>query len=96
MECPIFKKLLPRILPNSARALLRMCLRSHRGDYSEEDQALLQHQEIHQKELFERDSEWKRLTLLSMAMKEYSQTDMDEEAMFIYAAIVREGSQNPE
>lgn len=80
LECPIFRKLRPRILPNNARAVLRMVLRYGRQKYDEQDLAIFFQLETHIQEIRERnEDQWNRISLSAKAIKEYSGTAMQEE-----------------
>ncbi|KAE8148046.1 SET and MYND domain protein [Aspergillus avenaceus] len=87
LECRIFQKLKPNILPNNARAMLRMVLRSKRGKYDGEELELFSQLDTHIKEIREENpDQWERISLSSKAVKAYSATPMSEEAIAAYGA----------
>lgn len=88
MECKIFQKLQPQILPNNARALLRMVLRTGKGKYSPQELAIFSNLETHIAEIQKNQTQMERVALTSKAVKNYSETDMTEEAIAAYAARV--------
>ncbi|KAL4871940.1 hypothetical protein BDV12DRAFT_183489 [Aspergillus spectabilis] len=88
-ECGIFKNLKPRVLPNNARALLRMVLRTRarKNPYSEEELEAFQSLETHICDIREGNNmQWERISLTSKAVKEYSKTEMEEEEISAYGA----------
>ena len=89
LECPIFKKLRPRILPNNARAVLRMVLRYGRQKYNDQDLSIFFQLETHIREIREQnENQWSRISLSARAVKEYSGTAMKEEAIAAFGAKV--------
>ncbi|GLA68307.1 hypothetical protein AtubIFM55763_003376 [Aspergillus tubingensis] len=82
LECTIYQKLKPRILPINARAVLRMVLRSERQKYSDEELDQFLQLETHIKDIRDKSaSQWERISLSSKAIKAYSGTDMSEEVI---------------
>ncbi|RAK91029.1 SET and MYND domain protein [Aspergillus costaricaensis CBS 115574] len=82
LECTIYQKLKPRILPINARAVLRMVLRSERQKYSDEELDQFLQLETHIKDIRDKNaSQWERISLSSKAIKAYSGTDMSEEVI---------------
>ncbi|KAJ5347130.1 zinc finger protein [Penicillium brevicompactum] len=86
LECPIFKNLKPMVLPNNARALLRMVLRSARNKYDAEEFKVFEGLETHINEISESQGQLDRITLTARAVKNYSGTDIDEGTVSSYAA----------
>lgn len=89
LECSIFQKLKPMVLPNNARALLRMVLRTGRSKYSTQELGIFSNLETHIREIQESQAQLDRVTLTARAIKDYSATDMSEESISGYAARVR-------
>ncbi|GLB05181.1 hypothetical protein AtubIFM57258_011217 [Aspergillus tubingensis] len=82
LECTIYQKLKPRVLPINARAVLRMVLRSERQKYSDEELDQFLQLETHIKDIRDKSaSQWERISLSSKAIKAYSGTDMSEEVI---------------
>ncbi|PYH39292.1 S-adenosylmethionine-dependent methyltransferase [Aspergillus neoniger CBS 115656] len=82
LECTIYQKLKPRILPINARAVLRMVLRSERQKYSDEELDQFLQLETHIKDIRDKSaSQWERISLSSKAIKAYSGTEMSEEVI---------------
>lgn len=88
LECPIFKNLKPMVLPNNARALLRMVLRTSKNKYSAEETKVFDDLETHINEIQESQGQLDRITLTARAVKNYSGTDVDEATVSTYAAKV--------
>ncbi|KAL2872429.1 S-adenosylmethionine-dependent methyltransferase [Aspergillus lucknowensis] len=89
MECAIYKKLKPKILPNNARAVLRMVLRTaaKKNAYAPQEMELFYQLETHIREIREKNhAHWERISLSSMAVKEYSGTDMKLELISAFSA----------
>ncbi|KKK12381.1 hypothetical protein P175DRAFT_0467687 [Aspergillus ochraceoroseus IBT 24754] len=87
LECSIFQKLTPRVLPNNARAVLRMVLRSGRKKYTSQESDLFVQLETHIREIRdENPAQWERIALSSKAVKAYSGTDMEEETISAFGA----------
>ncbi|KAJ5890171.1 hypothetical protein N7504_010981 [Penicillium tannophilum] len=86
MECKIFQKLQPQILPNNARALLRMVLRTGKGKYSPQELGVFSNLETHIADIQKNETQMERVSLTTKAVKNYSETDMTEEAISAYAA----------
>ncbi|KAL2856568.1 SET and MYND domain protein [Aspergillus pseudoustus] len=92
LECPIFKKLKPRILPINARAVLRIILRMSappRFAFDPDELNLFDQLESHMDEIRTTNAPvWERITLSSMAVKRYSGTEMElEEILKISAKL---------
>lgn len=77
------------VLPNNARALLRMVLRTGRGKYSTQELEMFSNLETHIAEMQKIQAQTDRINLTARAVKSYSQTDMAEAAIAAYAARVR-------
>jgi hypothetical protein len=88
MECPIFQKLKPMVLPNNARALLRMVLRTGRGKYSARELEIFNNLETHMGQIQEIQAHLDRVNLTAKAVKEYSMSEMSHEDIAAYAARV--------
>lgn len=88
MECPIFQKIKTGVLPNNARALLRMVLRTDRGKYNAQELEIFSNLETHIREIQDVQAQKDRISLTAKAVKDYSQTGMSEEAILAYAAKV--------
>ncbi|KAJ5711421.1 hypothetical protein N7488_005577 [Penicillium malachiteum] len=86
MECKIFQKLKPQILPNNARAILRMVLRTGKGKYTPQELGVFSNLETHITEIQQNQTQMDRVSLTAQAVKGYSETDMTEEAICAYAA----------
>jgi SET and MYND domain-containing protein len=89
LECSVFQKLKPQVLPNNARALLRMVLRTWKGKYTPQELGVFTNLETHIQDIQESQAHLDRLNLTSKAVKSYSDTDMTQEAIMAYAARVR-------
>lgn len=76
------------VLPNNARALLRMVLRSARNKYDSEEFKVFEGLETHINEISESQGQLDRITLTARAVKNYSGTDIDEATVSSYAAKV--------
>lgn len=87
-ECSIFQKLAPEVLPNNARALLRMVLRTDKGKYNAQELGIFSNLETHIREIQDVESQKDRITLTAKAVKDYSKTGMTEQAVTAYAARV--------
>lgn len=88
MECSVFQKLKPQVLPNNARALLRMVLRTWKGKYTTQELGVFTNLETHIQDIQESQAHLDRLNLTSKAVKSYSETNMTQEAIMAYAARV--------
>lgn len=77
------------VLPNNARAILRMVLRTGRDKYSTQELGIFSNLETHIREIQESQAQLDRVTLTARAVKDYSATDMSEESISAYAARVR-------
>ncbi|KAJ5176124.1 uncharacterized protein N7482_002001 [Penicillium canariense] len=86
LECSIFQRLKPQVLPNNARALLRMVLRTSKGKYTTQELGIFTNLETHIQEIQEVQAHLDRINLTSKAVKNYSETDMTQEAIMAYAA----------
>jgi SET and MYND domain-containing protein len=76
------------VLPNNARALLRMVLRSARNKYDSEEMKVFEGLETHINEISESQGQLDRITLTARAVKNYSGTDIEEGTISSYAAKV--------
>lgn len=76
------------VLPNNARALLRMVLRTGRGKYSPRELEIFNGLETHMSQIQEIQAQFDRVNLTAKAVKEYSQSDMTHEDIAAYAARV--------
>ncbi|KAL4888946.1 hypothetical protein BDV59DRAFT_187581 [Aspergillus ambiguus] len=80
LECSIFSKLQPRVLPVNARAVLRIVQRSARHKYTPEELDLFAQLETHEQDIrHENGPQWERITLSAKAVKAYSRADMSED-----------------
>ncbi|KAK4867650.1 hypothetical protein LT330_001160 [Penicillium expansum] len=86
LECPIFKNVKPMVLPNNARALLRIVLRTARNKYDSEEFKVFGGLETHINEISESQGQLDRINLTAKAVKNYSGTDVDEGTVASYAA----------
>lgn len=77
------------MLPNNARAILRMIVRTDRGKYNSKELEFLSNLETHLNEIQELQANLDRIIMTSRAAKSYSETNMTEEAIMSYAAKVR-------
>lgn len=76
------------VLPNNARALLRVVLRSARNKYDSEEFKVFEGLESHINEISEIQGQLDRITLTARAVKNYSSTDIEEGTVLSYAAKV--------
>lgn len=76
------------VLPNNARALLRVVLRSARNKYQSEEFKVFEDLESHINEVSEIQGQLDRITLTARAVKNYSGTDIEEGTVLSYAAKV--------
>lgn len=76
------------VLPNNARALLRVVLRSARNKYDSEELKIFESLESHINEISEIQGQLDRITLTARAVKNYSSTDIEEGSVLSYAAKV--------
>jgi hypothetical protein len=88
LECPIFKKIKHMVLPNNARALLRIVLRTARNKYDSEEFKIFEGLETHINEISESQGQLDRIILTSRAVKNYSGTDVEEGTVSNFAAKV--------
>jgi SET and MYND domain-containing protein len=96
LECAIFSKLKPRVLPVNARAVLRIVQRSARRKYTPQELDLFQQLETHEKEIrHENAPQWERIALSSKAVKAYSQTDTPEDTISAFGAKVHPHPRSP-
>ena len=88
MECPIFKRLTPKVLPVNARALLRIVTRCEQQKYNEQDLAIFLNLEDHTQEIQDQrdQSQADRISLSAKAVKEYSSTSLKEESVALLGA----------
>ncbi|KAJ5242916.1 uncharacterized protein N7469_001243 [Penicillium citrinum] len=93
-ECSIYQKVKPNVLPNNARAVLRMVVRTGRGKYSSQELETFSNLETHIKEIQELQANLDRVIMTSRAIKNYSESDMTEEAIMTYAAKLELNSFN--
>ncbi|KAJ5915977.1 hypothetical protein N7454_010884 [Penicillium verhagenii] len=94
MECKVFQKVQPQILPNNARALLRIVLRTGKGKYSPQEMDVFFNLETHVAEIQKNQEHIDRVTLTSKAVKNYSETEMTEEDLSAYATRLELNSFN--
>jgi SET and MYND domain-containing protein len=87
-ECSIYQKVKPNVLPNNARAIMRMVVRTGRGKYSSQELDTLSKLETHMNEIQELQANLDRIITTSKAVKNYSETDMTENVIMTYAAKV--------
>jgi hypothetical protein len=76
------------VLPNNARALLRIVLRSTNNKYDPEELKVFEGLETHINEISESQGQLDRITLTARAVKNYSGTDLEEGTISSYAAKV--------
>lgn len=76
------------VLPNNARALLRVVLRSAHNKYDSEEFKVFEGLESHINEISEIQGQLDRITLTARAVKNYSSTDIEEGTILSYAAKV--------
>lgn len=76
------------VLPNNARALLRIVLRTARNKYDSEESKVFDGLETHINEISESQGQLDRINLTARAVKNYSGTDVDEGTVASYAAKV--------
>lgn len=76
------------VLPNNARALLRVVLRSARNKYDSEEFKVFDGLETHINEISESQGQLDRITLTARAVKNYSGTDIEEGTISSWAAKV--------
>ena len=76
------------VLPNNARALLRVVLRKGRGKYSAQELDVFSHLETHMADIQKIQAHADRINLTSKAVKNYSETDIAQEEIAAYAARV--------
>ncbi|KAI9036710.1 S-adenosylmethionine-dependent methyltransferase [Aspergillus affinis] len=87
LECSIYQKLKPRVLPINARAVLRIVLRSQRQKCTPQEMELFLQLETHVQEI-QRDNpaQLERIGISAKAVKVYSGTDMKEETISAFGA----------
>ncbi|KAJ9361721.1 hypothetical protein C8Q69DRAFT_221290 [Paecilomyces variotii] len=89
LECSIYCKLQPKILPNFARAVLRIILRRANQKYDDSEFDIFQMLETHAAEIRDTNQDqWNRILLTAKAVKEYSRTDMKEESIASFLAKI--------
>lgn len=76
------------VLPNNARALLRVVLRNARNKYDSEEIKVFDGLETHINEISESQGQLDRITLTARAVRNYSGVDIDEGTVSSYAAKV--------
>lgn len=76
------------MLPNNARALLRMVLRTDKNKYNVQELGIFSNLETHIREIERVETQKDRITLTAKAVKDYSKTKMTEQAVTAYAARV--------
>lgn len=76
------------MLPNNARALLRMVLRSDKGKCNTQELGIFSNLETHIREIQDVEAQKNRIALTAKAVKDYSKTEMTEQAVMAYAARV--------
>jgi len=76
------------VLPNNARALLRMVLRTERGKYSSQELEIFNNLETHIGQIQEIQAHLDRVNLTAKAVKNYSECAMSQEDIAAYAARV--------
>jgi hypothetical protein len=88
-ECSVYKRLYPRILPNSVRAVLRIVMRHDRGKDDRAEWDAFLKLETHASDIRSKNREqWNRILLSAKAVKEYSGTLMQEESITCFFAAV--------
>lgn len=83
------------VLPNNARALLRIVLCTARNKYDSEESKVFDGLETHINEISESQGQLDRINLTARAVKNYSGTDVDEGTVASYAAKVIHFSLTP-
>ncbi|PLB48078.1 SET domain-containing protein [Aspergillus steynii IBT 23096] len=87
LECPVYQKLRPRVLPINARAVLRIVLRSQRQKCTPQELDLFLQLETHVQDIErENPAQLERIGLSSKAVKVYSETDVKEETISAFGA----------
>ncbi|KAL1867601.1 hypothetical protein Plec18167_008601 [Paecilomyces lecythidis] len=87
LECSIYQELRPKILPNLARAVLRIVLRRVNRKYDDSEFDTFQMLETHAKEIRDTNQDqWNRILLTAKAVKEYSRSDIEEESIASFLA----------
>ncbi|KAJ5233062.1 hypothetical protein N7468_006018 [Penicillium chermesinum] len=93
-ECPIYQSLKGRVLPNNARAILRIVLRANHGKYNAQELELFSSLEMHMDKIQENKEQQERITLTSKSVKEYANVPMSVEDIAQYAARLEVNSFN--
>ena len=89
LECNIFQKLKPNILPSNARAMLRMVLRVGRQKYNKQEFGYFVKLETHIRDISARNPEqWERVSVSAQAVKVYSESDLQMELIAAFGAKV--------
>jgi SET and MYND domain-containing protein len=79
----------PKVLPNNARAILRIILRHRKGKIEPQQLESFLRLETHARDIRETNQEqWDRILLSAKAVKEYSGIDLDEEYISSFFAKV--------
>ncbi|KAJ5907500.1 Zinc finger MYND-type [Penicillium taxi] len=90
IECPIYEKLQPMVLPNIARALLRMIARIGREKYDTPEFQmffkLFSNLETHMAEVSQSQAHTSRITYTANAVKEYSGSNLTTEEIEAHTA----------
>ncbi|KAJ5604821.1 Zinc finger MYND-type [Penicillium lagena] len=86
IECSIFQTQKPKILPNNARAILRMVHRAQRHKYHSEEMDLFSNLETHLAQIQQDEEHIGRITMIAKAVKACAKADLDEDAIAQYAA----------
>ncbi|KAH8432153.1 S-adenosylmethionine-dependent methyltransferase [Aspergillus melleus] len=87
LECSIYQKLKPRVLPINARAILRIVLRSQRRKCTPQEMDLFLQLETHVQDIQrENPAQLERIGLSAKAVKVYSGTDVKEETISAFGA----------
>ncbi|KAH8701127.1 hypothetical protein BGW36DRAFT_425922 [Talaromyces proteolyticus] len=89
LECPIFSKLYPNIMPNHARAVLRVILRHRSKKYSDDEFQRFLALGSHRQDMLtgSHKDRWENNILLSAkAVKEFSGVELSEEQIALYIA----------
>ena len=91
LECSIYQKLRPRVLPINARAVLRIVLRSQRRKCTPQEMELFLQLETHVQDIQrENPAQLERIGLSAKAVKVYSGTEVKEETISAFGAKVSE------
>lgn len=89
LECKIFQKLTPNILPSNARAMLRMVQRMGRQKYNKLESGYFMKLETHITDMNSRNpQQWERISVSAQAVKVYSESDLQVELIAAFGAKV--------